>query len=196
MLMRKARGGRDLLISGLLLGMLLCDRSGVCAVTALAALLHEAGHLLAARLLGIPLGRFRLGLRGARLEVKGRMLSYGEEWLLAAAGPLFSLLGAAGGALFWSSSAARIFSCASLLLGLLNLLPIRSFDGGRMLAAMLSACLSPRAVCAILRGASFLCLSLLWMTAVYLLLRTGDGISLFCFSMSLFSAFFREAEEL
>ena len=119
------------------------------------------------------------------------MLSYREEWLLAAAGPITSLLGAAFGGLFWRFSAlAGYFSCASLLLGLLNLLPIRSFDGGRMLEGALLSFLEERSVRRVLGVSSFLFLFLLWSFSVYFLLRAGDGISLFFFSISLFSRFF------
>lgn len=185
-------------VAVLLLGMLLTDDSGVCLMTLLAAFLHECGHFLAARLLRIPLGDLRLDLLGARLEVCGRMLSYAEEWLLCAAGPTVSLVFAALGAMLWNipvlAISARQFSCASLVLGLLNLLPIRTFDGGRMTEAMLLSHFSERVVQSVMRTFSFLLLFLLWAVAVYFLLRVGDGLSLFCFSMSLFSRFFEELE--
>ncbi len=178
------------------LGMILTDHNGVFWMTLLAAALHEGGHLLAARMLHIPLGDLHLDLLGARLEVRGRMLSYGEEWLLCAAGPLTSLLCAAIGALFWQFSRSAIeFSCASLLLGLLNLLPIRTFDGGRMLESTLRSLFGERVVQCVMRTCSFLLLFLLWALAVYFLLRVGDGLSLFCFSMSLFSRFFDDLEQ-
>ena len=180
-------------VAVLLMGVILTDHSGVCAMTVLAAALHECGHLGAARVLHIPFGQMKLDFLGARLEVRGRMLSYGEEWILASAGPLASLLGAAGGALFWSRSYyAQMFSCASLLLGLLNLLPIRSFDGGRMLECTLSHFLATRVLQDAMRVISFLFLCILWMVAVYFLLKSGSGLSLFCFSMSLLSRFFEE----
>jgi len=171
--------------------MILGDRSGLCLVTVVAALLHECGHLLAARLLRIPLGGFRLSFLGARLEVSGRVMSYGEEWLLCAAGPFVSLCAAALVAPLWQyAEVARAFSCASLVLGLLNLLPIRSFDGGRMLSCALARFCGTRAA---ERGealCSFFFLFLLWATAVYFLLRAGDGLALFCFSLALFLRFF------
>ena len=171
--------------------LLLTDRSGVCALTLLAAFLHECGHLLAARVLRIPLGQLRLDFLGARMEVTGRLLSYGEEWLLCAAGPLASLIFAALGALLWRVlPSAQIFSCASLVLGLLNLLPIRTFDGGRMLESLLTCLFSERVAMGVMRVCSFLFLFLLWATAVYFLLRAADGLSLLCFSMSLFVRFF------
>ncbi|MBQ9131315.1 MAG: site-2 protease family protein [Clostridia bacterium] len=184
------------LLAVLVLGVLVSDRGGVCAMTLLAALLHECGHLVAARLMRIPLGQMRVDLMGARLEVRGRMLTYGEEWLLSAAGPMISLLAAAAGALLWERwSAAKAFSCASLILGFLNLLPIRSFDGGRMLECTLSRFLSTRALRDVMRVLSFLFLCILWMVAVYFLLRAGSGLSLFCFSMSLLTRFFDENED-
>ena len=130
--------GRPMVVA-LLVAMALFDRSGIVAATLLAAALHECGHLLAARLLHVMVAGLHLGLIGAQIEIRGRMLTYGEEWLICASGPLASLLFAALGAVFWNMGAwARYFSCASLVLGILNLLPIQTFDGGRMLRATLS----------------------------------------------------------
>lgn len=171
--------------------MLISDRSGIALMTVLAALLHECGHIIAAKLLHIPLRELRLDLLGARLEVAGRLLSYGEEWLLAAAGPLSSLVVALLAAPFWKFTPMSVtFSCASLLLGLLNLLPIRTFDGGRMLESALNTLIGERRSYRVMKGCSFLFLFLLWAVAVYFLLRANDGLSLLCFSMSLFGRFF------
>ena len=178
----------------LFLFMIVSDRSGLCLITVIAALIHECGHLIAARLLRIPLGGLRMSFLGARLEVSGRMLSYGEEWLLCAAGPFVSLCAAALVALFWKYGAwAPAFSCASLVLGLLNLLPIRTFDGGRMLESLLSYLGGERLAGRGMILCSFFFLFLLWATAVYFLLRAGDGLSMFCFSLALFLRFFEEA---
>jgi len=174
----------------LLVGLLLTDRSGICLAAIPAALIHECGHLSAAKLLRIPLRELRLDVPGARLDASGRMLSYGEEWLFCAAGPLFSLFTSAMVAPLWGvSTFAQTLSCVSLLLGGLNLLPIRSFDGGRMLQCFLSPVTGERAACAAVTVCSFLSLFLLWATAVYFLLKTGDGLSLFCFSVSLLTRF-------
>ncbi len=189
--MRKGRIRVAPQVAILFLLMILSDRSGLCLVTVGAALLHECGHLVAARLLRIPISGLQMSFLGARLEVSGRMLSYGEEWLLCAAGPFASLFAAAIAAPLWQyTDVARAFSCASLVLGLLNLLPIQSFDGGRMLSCVLARVGGARvaerggALC------SFFFLFLLWAVAVYFLLRVGDGLALFCFSLSLFLRFF------
>ena len=152
--------------------------------------MHEAGHLVLARVLRVPVRALRFHLLGAGLVPGGRLLCYGEEFLLCAAGPLFSLLFAALPAPFWGRSEfAVLLSCASLLLGMLNLLPIRAFDGGRMLACALSARWDPAVADRVLTATSLLFLLLLFAAASYFLLRAGDGLSLWCFSMSLFSRF-------
>lgn len=174
----------------LFLLMIVSDRTGLCLVTVGAAFLHECGHMAAARLLHIPLSGLRLSFLGARLEVSGRMMSYGEEWLLCAAGPLVSLVAAALAAPLWRFAPARDFSCASLVLGLLNLLPIRSFDGGRMLECTIARFGGARAAEQGIQLISVTFLFLLWAVASYFLLRVGDGLALFGFSMALFLRFF------
>ena len=177
-------------------GMLLTDRTHIVVGIFIAATAHELGHLLAARLLGIPLRSMRLDMLGARLDIGGRILTYGEEWALCAAGPIFSLLLAAVPVFWWDRcSFARELSCLSLLLGGLNLLPIRNFDGGRMLASFLSVLFGERVSERVITVCSVLFVLLLWSVAVYFLLRVGDGLSLFCFSMSLFFRFFGFSED-
>ncbi|MBO7273662.1 MAG: hypothetical protein J6V22_02280, partial [Clostridia bacterium] len=157
----------------------------------LAAALHELGHLIAARAMKIPIGAMRFDLLGARIDVKGRILSYGEEWLLCMSGPLSSLVFSLIGSFFWSHSFLAItFSCASLLLGLLNLLPIQTFDGGRMLECALLSFTTPQKTGSVLRGCTFLFLWLLWAFSAYLMIKIADGISLFFFTITLLARFF------
>ena len=174
-----------------LLFMLFCDKSGMALISLLAAALHEVGHLVAARFLKIPIGCMRFDLLGARIDIKGRILSYGEEWLLCVAGPLSSLIFSIIGAFFWSQTQLAVtFSCASVLLGLLNLLPIQTFDGGRMLECALLSFASPKRTSDILRGCTFLFLWLLWAFSAYLMIKIADGISLFFFTITLLARFF------
>ena len=176
-----------------LIWMFFTDKSGIAAISLLAAALHEVGHLVAARFLKIPIRAMRFDLLGARIDVKGRILSYGEEWLLCMAGPLSSLLFSLLGSFFWSNGKLAIaFSCASLLLGLLNLLPIQTFDGGRMLECALLSFSTPKRASSILRGCTFLFLWFLWAFSAYLMIKIADGISLFFFTLTLLSRFFEE----
>ncbi len=190
--MKKKRFFANPLTVLFIIGLLVLDRSGIALMTVLAAFLHECGHLLAAKALHIPWSSMHLNFQGVRINVSGRGVSYGEEWLLAAAGPLISLLLSVAVAPLWRvGKFAVIFSCASLLLGVLNLLPIRTFDGGRMLEAFLLYRTSLRVTRTVLDCVSFFFLFLIWAFAVYVLLRAGDGLSLLCFSMGFLIRFFK-----
>lgn len=179
----------------LLVALLLTDRTHLAAAALLAAAVHEAGHLAAARVMRIPVRSLHFHLLGAELTTGGRLLTCGEEAALCAAGPLASLFLSAALAPLWRhTDLAVLLSCASLTLGLLNLLPVRAFDGGRLLEVAIAAHGSPAAAERTLTVTSLLSLWVLWAGAVYLLLRAGDGLSLWCFSMSLFSRFFAAAK--
>ena len=188
--MKKKRFLTNPLAALFVLGLIVCDRSGIALMTVFAAIVHECGHLFMAKVLQIPLKSMRLDFSGARIDVIGGNISYAKEWLLAAGGPFTSFVCSAAAAVFWKwHPYAVLFSCASLILGLLNLLPIRSFDGGRMMESFLMSHFSPRTSHAVLSMASFLSLFLVWAFSVYFLLLAGNGLSLLFFSMSLLVRF-------
>ena len=178
-----------------LLFMLFCDKSGLAAMSLLAAALHEMGHLVAARFMKIPISAMRFDLLGARIDVKGRILSYGQEWLLCMSGPLASLVFSLIGSLFWSHSKLAIaFSCASLLLGLLNLLPIQTFDGGRMTYCLSAVLFGERRAEQILDVFSGFSAFVLWTVALYLMLRISSGLGIYVFSVCLFLSTLKKSD--
>jgi stage IV sporulation protein FB len=158
---------------------------GEALTVAVAALLHELGHMAAAWGWGIPIGALRLDLFGARMELCG-LIPYRAELAVAAGGPLVSLLAASfalplGG--LWEG--AYLFAAVSLGLGALNLLPVRGLDGGRMLSCLLAMLLGERAADVTLRVTTGLALGGLWLLSVYALLRAGEALSLFAFALCL-----------
>jgi stage IV sporulation protein FB len=164
--------------------------------TLLAALIHELGHVAMARLCRIQLRECKIGIFGAGLVPDGSLYSYGQEILLCLAGPLCNLTCASLG--LWLlprySAFGTPFVFASLALGLLNLLPIQGFDGGRILHALLSLLLPPHTARGITTVSSFFCVLTLWIASTYLLLRAAASLSLFVFSLSLFCRIFLSEE--
>ncbi|MBQ9086199.1 MAG: M50 family metallopeptidase [Clostridia bacterium] len=161
----------------------------------LAALFHELGHILMAKLCHIRLRECSIGLFGAGLAPDYGTYSYRQEILLCLAGPLTNLVLGTLALLLPASDLILAFILSSFFLGLLNLLPIQTFDGGRILSHFLSLKLSPSLSHRLLRVLSFLCVFLMWCFSVYLLLRAAASLSLFVFSLSLFVKLFIEDGE-
>lgn len=162
----------------------------LCACFAAAAI-HELGHIAAAKMLSIDLSHMQLDVLGARLNTSGRLCSYPALVALCLAGPIINFLCFALAFPFCDHAGwFHEFCLASLSLGLLNLIPVQGFDGGRIVHGILSIFLPISAVeriCAVLGFFSLLCM---WLLSVWLILRTGTSLTLFVFSCCLFGMLF------
>ena len=154
----------------------------------LAAFLHELGHVIAARLLDIKISEFSLGVLGARLRLSERVYSYGQEVIVSAAGPFSNIVFALLAFLFFDGENAEIFIAFSLFLAILNLLPIRTFDGGRIFECLLLLFLPLHFSKRIIDVSTFIFIFFLWSVSVYFLLIYASSLNLFIFSASLFSS--------
>lgn len=175
-------------------------RPAALLLLGLAALIHELGHLAAAVACGVRITGMRLDLFGARLELPG-LLSYRQELLVALGGPAANLLTATVLFRAWTACGCPVCGASpslsgwALVLGVLlpaslglcavNLLPVATLDGGRILSCLLSLTLGADAARRVLRLLSLFLLTLLWLLSVYALLRAGQFLSLFVFSFSL-----------
>jgi Zn-dependent protease/CBS domain-containing protein len=111
----------------------------------LSVLVHELSHSVVARGFGLPVRRILLYPLGGFSEIEREPQTPGREFLVSAAGPVLSLLLAAGG---WGLAhvvtagtigGTLIFQLvwANLIVGGFNLLPGLPLDGGRMLRAVI-----------------------------------------------------------
>lgn len=163
-----------------------------CFAALIAAFLHELGHIIVARALGIRFQALSLTSFGAALTPRGAIGSYRNECFIALAGPAINFI-----FLFLLLPINRqshpflgFFALSSLFLGVLNLLPIQGFDGGRIFLCMLSRFVGFHLAKNLLSVSSFIILFLLWAFSIYLLLQVGASLSLFVFSCSLFIKLF------
>lgn len=182
---------RAVFFVGILL-WIITEPSRAPILTLTAVTVHECGHLLAARLCRVKTGGFSVDSLGARLALVGTAPSYQKELAICAAGPLANLLSLLFVHLLRSAHSAdtTFFVSVSLALALLNLLPIRGFDGGRIcycLAALVTDPTAAERTCTLL---SFFSLFILWCVSVYLMIKTGADFSLFLFSASVFTRIF------
>ena len=126
----------------LLLGALywLDEGVGLLPWGLLACVVHELGHVAAARCFGGRVERLSLTAVGAELSFSYRApLTYGRDSLVALAGPGANLL--LGGLFYWQGR--HLPAVLSLGLGVFNLLPILPLDGGRVLYGLLAERLDP-----------------------------------------------------
>ena len=92
-------------------------------------LLHEAGHVCLARVLGLQVKRIGLSWCGPYIVRETGTPT--ADAIVSAAGPLVNLMLAA---MMWGDRPT--FALVNLVLGLTNLLPLPKCDGGRILRAL------------------------------------------------------------
>ena len=104
-------------------------------------LLHELGHALVARHLGVRIDRIELHFFGGAAQMTDHPRSAGDEIAISAAGPAVSFALAGLSVLLAQVTGLWIFDLLArinLILGAFNLLPALPMDGGRILRALLS----------------------------------------------------------
>lgn len=158
--------------------LLLTDTPILLAALLPAALLHELAHYAVLRLCGVRAARFTLTGLGASLYVPElHRLSYGAELLSAAAGPLMNLL-------LWvllsltGREELTLFAGAQMVLGVLNLLPVRPMDGGRILWLATAYLIEPYTADRVAAAVGLAASSALLALCLWLVLTTGSGLFL------------------
>jgi Zn-dependent protease len=130
----------------LLLGVVFVAFGGVAGVVIVSlafasVLLHELGHALVARRLGVRVSGIELSFFGGAAKMANLPNTANDEVAIAAAGPAVSIalagLGLGLGALTGLSIFAWI-GWTNLILAAFNLIPALPMDGGRILRALLT----------------------------------------------------------
>lgn len=207
-------------IGGVLMisAMLVSDSTAVIGIYILAALFHELGHLLAAKLLKIGIKEIVFSFSGVRIITDERLTSYKNEFFLALAGPFanfavffavfacFQALEVPTAAIFESAesflkgnlSPCGIFgflALSSLIQALMNLLPVKTFDGGRIVYCVIAENISEPAAERVLSVFSAFSAYILWTVALYLMLKIGAGLGIYVFAACIFASCFKKTSE-
>ena len=104
-------------------------------------ILHELGHALTARKLGISVSAIELHFFGGVARLTRQPSSARDEALIAAAGPAVSFALAGLGYTLYAITGFggfALFGVVNLIIALFNLLPALPMDGGRIFRALLS----------------------------------------------------------
>jgi stage IV sporulation protein FB len=176
------------------------DNSKYSTIALLVAFIHEAGHIIAAYFLKMKFDSFSINLFKFNIGIALPMHSYKKELLLSLAGPAANLL---SGIIaihiyvnFHSNEFVIFGAVASFFLAILNLMPIKDFDGGRIFICLLAPKFNLYTIECILDVLSFSLVLFLWIVSIYLMLRIGASLTLFIFSSSLFTKLFLYPDSL
>lgn len=173
--------------------MLAFDTPAMCIMTCLAAALHELGHICAAIFVSdAKISLPRATLKGLKIDT-GRLLSYKEELIIALGGPLsniaaFLLLLP----LSFLSSYIRVFALLNLLTAISNLIPIRSYDGHRILRTLLISRIPADDCERIMSNVTLFISSAGVLLSLLILMICGEGYWIFAI---LFIVFIRELQK-
>ena len=155
---------------------LLFDTTGQTACCLLAAILHECGHLIMlkifkARSISINLSSLDFKI----IDSYDKSRSYIQDIMISAAGPFVNFLLLF---IFYNFENTKTFALANLVIGVFNIIPIDSLDGGKILMSFLVTKL-PQRVCVIICNIISLMFILpLAVLGFYILIDTGYNFSL------------------
>ena len=161
------------------------DRTALSLVPFLAAICHELGHLAVMRTVKMDVREAKITLFGAEIRSVGYKNELSRAAVYAAGGAaniISALIVLATG---FDGAYAELFVTCSFALAFINLLPIRSLDGGCIIEALLSH-FAPNRAHAAVTVVSAVSLGILWLVAVYILLVCGGNLSLLLFTECLF----------
>lgn len=150
----------------------------------LAVAIHEAGHLIAAYVLGANVSEFSLGLLGLRIKYSDFGLGCIRSCVICGAGSAVGLLFSVAVIVSPLSlyDTAMYFALLSASLGVVNLLPIRTLDGGSMLYIILENHLMPHRAKAVFDAVSMTVSAAFFVMCLYICFTRTTDISLLVIS--------------
>ncbi len=154
----------------------LIDGSFTALLSVLAAAFHEAGHILA--LLAVGAKPCKLSGSGIGISLKTDALGYKDEIKVVIAGPVFSLFLFLVLLPFYKNFSAFALSFSSLVLFVINILPIYPLDGGRALYCTLALKTDMQKSGIITRVISCIFLLPLFVLSVIIMITSGYNLSL------------------
>ncbi len=170
--------------------LILLDRTALSLVPFLAAICHELGHLAIMCAAGIKVHELRITVFGAEIRTPPHCKNELTRAAVYAAGGVANIISALVVLVMGFDGAyTELFIACSFALAFINLLPIRSLDGGCILEALISH-FAPSHAYAVVTAVSAVSLVMLWLVAIYILLVCGGNLSLLLFSGCLFAQLF------
>lgn len=164
--------------------VLILDSSNRFLCCFISALIHECGHLIAMCICHIKPSAIRLRLFDIVIE-SDTMRDQSADFFITLAGPAVNLLCAC---VFYYISKTLFIS--NLVIGLFNLLPVLTFDGGHAVEIILSQRFSVRTCNIVLKSLTFIVLLPMFTMGVMVLFESTYNYSLLLISLYLVAILF------
>ena len=159
--------------------VLLLDRENRVICCFLAAVLHELGHIAAMRLCGVAVRGLRLRLFDVLIEAD-QPPDYRSDCMITLGGVAANFFFA----LIFLPFGMKL-SLPNIALGVFNLMPVMSLDGGHLLYIAMERRFQPKTCIAVIRLTTFVFIVPLMTAGIYLLLQSSYNYSLLAISLYL-----------
>lgn len=169
----------EFMFVGVVTLFLLADKTGISILALIACIIHESGHLIMFFIVGHKPTALAFEITGIRLTKPYTELSYTKELLVQLAGSFTNL--AVFCSLLSSLSSINkisIFAVINLVIGIFNLIPVKSFDGGKifeMLALKLFTVKTATSICTLIDAA---CIAVMLFFTIYSFISGNRSITM------------------
>ena len=170
--------------------LFVCERDVLLFLPFAAALLHELGHLLVMIICRQRIKQITVFPFGVDIKKVPFISSYKTDIAVSSAGIAVNISMTVLCCFLPNSSAVDIFQQSNALLFAINVLPIKTLDGGQILEKVLLLLLPPDTVDKIMGFCSFVCIIIVGSVAVWVLFYSGYNFSLLFMCMYLFAGVF------
>ncbi len=164
--------------------VIVLDTTGRICACFIAAVIHECGHLLAMYCRGIKPQCIKLRVFDIAIVAQGER-SFADYFVITLAGPCANFLSA-----FVFCFFSRTLFLSSVVIGVFNLLPIETFDGGHALLLLLSRRYSPKTCVYIQKALTLLLLIPCLTLGILMLFYSKYNYSLLLISLYLVAVLF------
>lgn len=155
-----------------------------------AALLHELGHLLVMLICGQPVKQITVLPFGIDIKKSTLISSYKADIAVSLAGIVVNILMIALCGILPENTAVEFFKQSNVVLFAINVLPIKSLDGGQILEKLLLLTLPPDTVERVMAFCSMVYIILVGSVAIWVLFYSGYNFTLLFMCMYLFAGLF------
>ena len=170
--------------------LFVADFSVMSIMPFLAALLHEMGHVLAMKTCGIKISDIKIYPFGVDIKKQQSLTSYATDIFISIAGILTNIAAMIACNFLPPSDNISFFVSSNVVLIIINVLPIRTLDGGMALEKLLLLKMRYDIVDGVMNFLSLCSILLLGSVAIWLLFYTSYNFSLLLMCMYLFCGIF------